>query len=1560
MARRVNKTFVIGLGIVLLLLAGTVSVIVISKSIKDQDPAVLAKRAAEAETAGDIKSAMTFTLKAAEAASKKGTGNADVLYMKLGDLYMSQSGKDPNLFAAARKMWEKAQSENPKNMNARQRLLEESFKFAAFFRQQPTAWSQLEDAAKRVLALDPANFNARIYAAEAIIETLDSSSLENVVVPRLKEARSHLAAAEKVSPDSPDQVILAARLFLIESARASQIGQAAQAKTLRNQSLALLVEYTKKHPDEPTAHVALAQLYARLREPVAATAIMDQAYKANPKNPNVVYNYAELNRVAYPDRAEAALKNLVAESPTQIETRFRLATFYQNARRLPESVAEFKTILESGGNSAGIEGLKRSNWDLQAYYNVIWLSMDTAQQIGLTTPEGQNSLNQSADYLDRFRKLRPNNPLLDVLDGRMLLLRGNIPQAIAALKKADVNLGSSEFSQHWLNVKWKLAEAYKAQMEWGNTLAYLDQIQAKIPNYIPVLLEKAQVLNRIAEYLKALELVNAVLSTKGEENNQAAIRIKAGAQLGLNLTEEYKKTMARLNDAPSILLETARVELMSGDPQGALEPLERFLQNDPNNLVALNMAAVANIQLDRKDQALKWASHGLEISPKNTQFQMIKEMLEKPNVDPLVIQKTVIENIEDEYTRNMALAAFYSRAGDRKSELEKLYAAEKLPDSSGDRGRQQTSELVDRIFTVLMNNSLAASIKPAEKAEMFDTAKRYVEKAERLNLDGVNGKLYQGRLEIARGDKKMGINTLEQAVAARPDFSMAHTVLGQAYLDSGLLDAALAEFQKAIDQKPDNVMALKGAIILLERRVDPGSQNLTKNYLKQALTFAPRDRQLLIFADSIIDPAAALAQRQATYKRNPEDADNVRRLALLYVRFGNELRRHALDNQSPAHEKRAVEQFTSAATILKELADKSPNDLILADNLARMYRETQRTSDAILVYQRFIESKDQSVRYEALRMLGDMYRSLAQPSEAITTYKQAIESQPPGKNEAQRSLADTYFDQDDMKNAEILYSDIFTGSAKDMKVLRRWIETLVRQEKYVQAMELLDQQILAKNPGDEEGLVLKGFAQFRQRKAKDALESFNRVLDKNPGNLDALHYRALSQFFLQGDLAQAARDLIRIREQNKNAINSRLLLARVYRLARKYAEASSEYRDVVALRPELTQARLEYADYLLSLVELQTKMPPDSATDYAVSLRSAKPAESAQYLLDDSVRLFPDQVIWRVMQGNLMALRKNTAAAQKILEAAFKASGENPSAASAYLKALLDARNFDEVIQLSSRLLATRPDYGDYYIKRGTAYGAVQKPELALADFDKALALASKDLNLFLNVVRQTSAAVQVEPTIKHLSERLKAAPTDLPSRVGLAQSYLTANRFAEAFTTIEPLLKDPTTATIRPMLLRLAALALYQNKQFDKSLALYEELIKLEPEDLEALNNLAFLLAEDLKRPADGLVYADRAIKVLRTRPVDIVYVNNGNLLDTYGWVKFLNNDTDTAIRELNNALLIEPLPITYLHLAKAYNAQKRSSDAARVLKEGIRIATAKNDPVLVDLQKLQKEIGG
>ncbi len=1096
----------------------------------------------------------------------------------------------------------------------------------------------------------------------------------------------------------------------------------------------------------------------------------------------------------------------------------------------------------------------------------------------------------------------------------------------------------------WLQSKMLLVRAYEQQKEWGVSLQLLTEVLTYTPRNVGAILQRASLLNRVARYEEAMAVVEPVVTSKPPQPPEVqaeALKIKAASLYGLGNRPEADKIIASLN-SPDAVLSLARSHIIGGEQELALGELNGVLAKDPGNAMALNLAVLANMQLDRKDAAKKLLEEALAKYPNNAGFQMMRATLNNGSGNTIEVQTQIINSITDEYSRSMAFADMYARAGDRVNQLASLEAAEKAVENDTNRTQEKLADIVERVFSLVVAMGTSGKDE-AEKKKYWDIGRTYVQKAERFNIDGLSGKLYDGQLQCAEGNTKDGLQLLEQAVSSRPDFAQGHAILGTAYMTVGRSTDAAEQFRQAIVEKPDNLPALKSLIYIELQKGDSASAEQAQVYLKQALLFAPHDSQLTEFGDILAingtgDLAEAVRVREEAYKKDPGNITNLRHLAILYVR---------------------AKEPSKAIDLLRPQYEKNPDDLGIADTLARLYRENQKTNEALTIYERFLTNKDPAIRFQATLLLGELYQSMGQMEQAVQTYTEAMGMEPAGSDQAERRMADLYFDKEDMKHAGENYQKLLDKEqAKDPLVVRRLAETEIRQDKFAEADNLLNTMIFKQTPNDPEGLVLKGFSLLRQGKPADALASFNTVLAKDPNNLDALHYRAFAQYTMQGDMDQATKDLLTVRDRNPAAINSRLLLARVYRTTRRLSEAAAEYRDIITLRPDSVPARLEYAEFLMGLARIQRNLLPDNTDDIAYTIRAINPSPTLQAFLIESSQRFPTIPTWLVMAGDLLSLNERTVDAQKLYAQAFQASNAAPAAATAYLESLLRTRNYEDVVSLAGKVLDMRPDDVSMYLKRGTAYAALGKTDEGTADCEKALDLSAKDPVMSMQVARDASAALGSEKLLGILRAREKANPKDGIARLDEGQTLVLSGRPGEAVPVLQPLMADEGSASIRPYALRQLALAKYQANDFAGAEADYKAMLKLNPDDIEALNNLSFLLADDEKKPKEGMVYAEQAVKVLRNSDASMSFVNNGNVYDTYGWVMFLAGDTNGALSQLKKATESAPIPIAYLHLAKAYQKAKQKTAAAKAVEDGLQLATEQKDPVRPQLEEMKKTL--
>jgi len=139
---------------------------------------------------------------------------------------------------------------------------------------------------------------------------------------------------------------------------------------------------------------------------------------------------------------------------------------------------------------------------------------------------------------------------------------------------------------------------------------------------------------------------------------------------------------------------------------------------------------------------------------------------------------------------------------------------------------------------------------------------------------------------------------------------------------------------------------------------------------------------------------------------------------------------------------------------------------------------------------------------------------------------------------------------------------------------------------------------------------------------------------------------------------------------------------------------------------------------------------------------------------------------------------------------------------------------------------------------------------------------------------------------------------------------YAETERFRMAAWEFQRLLKDGfQSAKVHAAL----AHVLMHEKNLEESLNQLEKALKIEPDNVGALNSMGFVLAEMDTRLGQALLYCQRAVK---TSPRNAAY------LDSLGWVYFKMGRKKEAVDTLRKASLMAPeKKIIKDHLQKVVN---------------------------------------
>jgi tetratricopeptide (TPR) repeat protein len=133
--------------------------------------------------------------------------------------------------------------------------------------------------------------------------------------------------------------------------------------------------------------------------------------------------------------------------------------------------------------------------------------------------------------------------------------------------------------------------------------------------------------------------------------------------------------------------------------------------------------------------------------------------------------------------------------------------------------------------------------------------------------------------------------------------------------------------------------------------------------------------------------------------------------------------------------------------------------------------------------------------------------------------------------------------------------------------------------------------------------------------------------------------------------------------------------------------------------------------------------------------------------------------------------------------------------------------------------------------------------------------------------------------------------------------------------------LADAVAADPRSVYLRVAEADLEDARgRHAEAIRQYREVLRQDPDNVLAMNNLAWLLALHEGKPDEALRWATKAVEAAGPRD---------NLLDTRGVILVKLGRADEAVRDLEEAAAQTPSAARYYHLGQAQAAAKRPNDA-------------------------------
>lgn len=1454
---------------------------------------------------------------------------------KLADIYQQYRVQDLDevrqWLSAVEECWTRLLKFDARDQQARLALLELTHERAELSGGQIQLWNQLYNQADEAVDLVEDKAAVKRYRAVALVNRLESLNVNDD--DAFTQAQADLEAAAAAYPDDPEVAYARARLKLIEADRKSGIAEEQEVAAVRDQAAQVMQTFVDNHPDDlegrlnryklllrryaidrdtdwtDKAQQVLNDLEQRCLEadaPDVARQVAQQAMRLD----NSVGDDEEGNPVRMGlHRAEKLLRHVVANHPDDVLSLTLLARVIRDQGRFEDAIRFFEIAREPGLLPVETRSLLTGQLRLNALRRLVELHIAVAER--KPDDQAQAQLEKARRYVVELRgEAGPRAALTRIAEGQLALAEGDAALAVRRLEEAV-----AQANQPDAQVLRALASALAQRGQRGAAADRLAQaLETREGAQQPQLyLQLASLHLRNGRPDEAMPLIDRIL--EAVPDNATALSLKARATLlAADNREDLEQARA---DAIEMLqphldegnrgLTVQYVQLLrqAGRPDEALAILEGYYDDNPDDRGILQMLVGLDLAADRRDQALARIEAASADSPDDPALEALRMTVEEDltGEERLERAEALLEQEEDPVARHLALYRLYARSGQTDKAQQAMEAVEA---ADPDNPTLREVRLVEAI-----------------QAERWDDAAEIVEWAKARNegagADYAGGAFWEGRYLLARGQNERAVATLRRGVEQMPTDSTGRRLLGAALLQTGDLAGAQRQIERAIEIKPDDAEAWLQLHSVQHAR---GEHAAALESLRMAIRRGGRPSPALLsrfidYTGEYGDRAVAINAREQLAEQQPDNHDNRRKLVRLYYRQG---------------------RIDDADAAMDALLEDAPDDRENVAAKAFLLVSQDKVDQAQELFNEFIHANDTNadkpenwIAYAQALSLGGKY------GLADSTFRQAVQRDDSEGLIARRRYADWLMSRGQYKDASAQYGEILAdgelGDELVDRVRRRYAEAVMRTGEFDRAQAEID-RLLEDNKDDGQLYLLRAMIargqladaelpdDERDQLAETAERAVEQAVRLMP-NASPAHI-AWAQIHFGAD-DEETRQLVRDHLETALELNDQQ--AAGYQLLVRWHQSQGNLEDAVEVQEDYVAAVPDNAEARLALAELYMA-------------RGDMTARLAQ-LLDESEQLMPGRPAWPQMRARMYQAQGRSRDALRQMALAYERDA-SPGRTIEYLDLMLRVGAFQQALDLLDDRPSLVQESDLVQAMRGRALIGAGQAEAGRNALNAALASAKRDPNAVGSVLAQVIPAVRGEDAAAFLEPHLDDDPT---RQIGLALMgvHFQNGRFEKLVELGERLgdLKDDAGLAAESQRNRLLALALAQLERFDQAEAAYKRILEMNDEDVLALNNLAFMLADNMDEAERALPIARKAAELVGSDADP-----RANVLDTLGRVQYRLGEHRAAAETLRRSIDAKPLVDNHLHLAEVYQAMDRPASARREINAARTLAEQSNDP--------------
>jgi tetratricopeptide (TPR) repeat protein len=625
----------------------------------------------------------------------------------------------------------------------------------------------------------------------------------------------------------------------------------------------------------------------------------------------------------------------------------------------------------------------------------------------------------------------------------------------------------------------------------------------------------------------------------------------------------------------------------------------------------------------------------------------------------------------------------------------------------------------------------------------------------------------QARYENGLVDEKLG-NPREAAqfyqgvIDVDPNNAAARAGLGKLYLFSGAADKAMETVKPGLDAHPKDpgLLAIRAAA-----RVQLKDSDGALTDAQEAVSLAPTDEAAVAVLAGVyksrneIDKARALLEDAV--KKIPDTVEL--RLALAQV--------YATLNLEPQVE-----------GVLLDLVRLKPNDKAQRLRLAQFYSRLNHNDEA----ERVLRDGVKALPAERdLKIALIDFLAVRRGRDAADKELKAMVAANPQDYDIRLAQGQFFEQGKEPTRAEAVYRRIIddAGTAPAANMARDRLAALEIQNNDVASAQQLLSEVLAKNPRDNDALILRGNLELAAKDPKSAIADLRAVLRDQPNAIGVM--RSLARAHLaNGEPALAEETMRRAVDASSNDVNTRLDLAQLLAQLGKPEQAKPVIDELVKQHPD-------------DFTALDTQFRIAAVTNDLATAKSAA---------DAIVALKPKLALGYFYQGSVAEAQKRPDDALKLYGTAMDMQTDATEPLQAMALLLVKLNRFPEALKRLDEVAARVPNMPTPLNIKGDILLGNQHPTEAAEAFRNS---------------------IQRDPKWW------------VPYR-GLARAQSASNDTAAAAST----LRDGISKVNDAEFLQIDLARIYETQgKADMAIQLYDDTLRKNPRSDVAANNLAMLL---------------------------------------------------------------------------------------------------------------------